>query len=37
VRDLKKKNEELENKLTDQPRQAGEIPAKFFGGSNLKL
>ena len=37
VRELKKKNEELENKLNDQPRQTGEIPAKFFGGSNLKL
>ena len=37
VRELKKKNEELENKLNDQPRQIGEIPAKFFGGSNLKL
>ena len=37
VRELKKKNEELENKLNDQPRQSGEIPAKFFGGSNLKL
>ena len=37
VRELKKKNEELENKLNDQPRQSGDIPAKFFGGSNLKL
>ena len=37
VRELKKKNEELENKLNDQPKQMGDIPAKFFGGSNLKL
>ena len=37
VRELKKKNEELENKLNDQPKQKGDIPAKFFGGSNLKL
>jgi len=37
VRELKKKNEELENKLKNQPTQLGDIPAKFFGGSNLKL
>ena len=35
VRGLKKKNEELENKLLDLPNQPGEIPAKFHGSSNL--
>ena len=35
VRELKKKNEELEKQLLDTPKQLGKIPAKFYGSSNL--
>jgi predicted RNase H-like nuclease (RuvC/YqgF family) len=35
VRELKKKNEELEKKLLDTPKQVGNISAKFYGSSNL--
>jgi hypothetical protein len=35
IRELKKKNEELNKKLLEQPKQVGEIPAKFHGSSNL--
>jgi predicted RNase H-like nuclease (RuvC/YqgF family) len=35
IRDLKKKNEELEKKLLDTPKQLDNIPAKFYGSSNL--
>ena len=35
VRELKKKNEELNKKLLEQPKQVGEIPARFHGSSNL--
>jgi hypothetical protein len=35
VRELKKKNEELEKKLLDTPKQVGNIQAKFYGSSNL--
>ena len=35
IRDLKKKNEELEKKLLDTPKQLDNIPAKFYGISNL--
>jgi predicted RNase H-like nuclease (RuvC/YqgF family) len=35
IRELKKKNEELNKKLLEQPKQVGEIPARFYGSSNL--
>lgn len=35
IRELKKKNEELNKKLLEQPKQLGDIPAKFHGSSNL--
>jgi predicted RNase H-like nuclease (RuvC/YqgF family) len=35
IRELKKKNEELNKKLLEQPKQVGEIPARFHGSSNL--
>ena len=35
IRELKKKNEELNKKLLEQPKQVGDIPAKFHGSSNL--
>jgi predicted nucleic acid-binding Zn-ribbon protein len=35
VRELKKKNEELEQKLLDIPKQVGNVPARFHGSSNL--
>ena len=35
VRDLKKKNEELNKQMLDTPKQLGDIPAKFHSGSNL--
>ena len=35
IRELKKKNEELNKKLLEQPKQLGDIPAKFHSGSNL--
>jgi predicted RNase H-like nuclease (RuvC/YqgF family) len=35
VRELKKKNEKLEKKLLETPKQTGEIPARFYGSSNL--
>jgi hypothetical protein len=35
IRDLKSKNEELNKKLLEQPKQIGDIPAKFHGSSNL--
>jgi hypothetical protein len=35
VRELKKKNEELNKKLLEQPKQVGDIPARFHGSSNL--
>lgn len=35
IRELKKKNEELNKKLLEQPKQLGNIPAKFYGSSNL--
>jgi hypothetical protein len=35
IRELKNKNEELNKKLLDQPKQLGDIPAKFYGSSNL--
>ena len=35
IRELKKKNEELNKKLLEQPKQLGNIPAKFHGSSNL--
>jgi len=35
VRELKKKNEELEKQLLDTPKQPGDIPAKFHSSSNL--
>ena len=35
IRELKNKNEELNKKLLEQPKQLGNIPAKFHGSSNL--
>ena len=35
VRELKKKNEELEKQLLDTSKQTGNIPARFYGSSNL--
>jgi predicted RNase H-like nuclease (RuvC/YqgF family) len=35
IRELKNKNEELNKKLLEQPKQVGEIPARFHGSSNL--
>ena len=35
IRELKKKNEELNKKLLEQPKQLGDIPAKFHVSSNL--
>ena len=35
IRELKKKNEELNKKLLEQPKQLGDISAKFHGSSNL--
>jgi len=35
IRELKKKNEELEKKLLEQPKDTGNIPARFHGSSNL--
>ncbi len=35
VRDLKKKNEELNKQMLDTPKQLGNISAKFHGSSNL--
>jgi hypothetical protein len=35
MRELKNKNEELNKKLLEQPKQVGDIPAKFHGSSNL--
>ena len=35
VRDLKKKNEELNKQMLEKPKQLGDIPAKFHSGSNL--
>ena len=35
IRDLKKKNGELEKQLLDKPKQLGNISAKFYGSSNL--
>jgi len=35
VRELKKKNEELEKQLLDTPNQIGNTPARFHGSSNL--
>jgi predicted RNase H-like nuclease (RuvC/YqgF family) len=35
VRELKKKNEELEKQLLESPKKVGNIPAKFYGNSNL--
>ena len=35
IRELKKKNEELNKKLLEQPKQVGDIPARFHGSSNL--
>jgi predicted nucleic acid-binding Zn-ribbon protein len=35
IRELKKKNEELEKKLLETPKQLGNISAKFHGSSNL--
>ena len=35
IRELKKKNEELNKKLLEQPKQIGDVPAKFYGSSNL--
>ena len=35
VRDLKKKNEELNKQMLDTPKQLGDIPAKFHSSSNL--
>ena len=35
IRELKKKNEELNKKLLEQPKQVGDIPAKLHGSSNL--
>jgi hypothetical protein len=35
IRELKKKNEELNKKLLEQPKQLGNIPARFHGSSNL--
>jgi ElaB/YqjD/DUF883 family membrane-anchored ribosome-binding protein len=35
IRDLKKKNEELENKLLEQPKESDFTKARFHGSSNL--
>jgi len=35
IRDLKKKNEELENKLLEQPKESDFTRARFHGSSNL--
>ena len=35
VRELKKKNEELEKQLLESPKKVDNIPAKFYGNSNL--
>jgi chromosome segregation ATPase len=35
IRDLKKKNEELENKLLAQPKESDFTRARFHGSSNL--
>ena len=35
IRELKKKNEELNKKLLEKPKQLGDIPARFHGSSNL--
>jgi len=35
VRDLKKKNEELNKQMLEKPKQLGNISAKFHSGSNL--
>jgi hypothetical protein len=35
IRELKNKNEELNKKLLEQPKQLGNIPAKLYGSSNL--
>jgi predicted RNase H-like nuclease (RuvC/YqgF family) len=35
IRELKNKNEELNKKLLEQPKQVGDIPARFHGSSNL--
>ena len=35
IRELKKKNEELNKKLLEQPKQVGDTPARFHGSSNL--
>jgi hypothetical protein len=35
IRELKNKNEELNKKLLEKPKQLGDIPAKFYGSSNL--
>jgi hypothetical protein len=35
IRDLKKKNEELEKKLLEQPKESDFTKAKFYGSSNL--
>jgi hypothetical protein len=35
IRNLKKKNEELETKLLEKPKDKGNTPARFHGSSNL--
>jgi predicted nucleic acid-binding Zn-ribbon protein len=35
IRDLKKKNEELEKKLLEQPKESDFTRARFHGSSNL--